>query len=52
MNLRLAALFTKKRMVALALTGAMVAAGAGWKLGGTDAVGHYLIAPVTIASIE
>ena len=46
------AFFTKKRVMAFALATAIVAAAAGWKLGGHEAVGRYLTAPVVLATIE
>ena len=49
---RFQSVFTKKRVGALALAVAIVAAGAGWKLGSGEAVGRYLTAPVTTATIE
>jgi macrolide-specific efflux system membrane fusion protein len=49
---RFTAFFTKKRVAALALAAALVAAGVGWKLGSGEAVGRYLTAPVTQQTIE
>jgi macrolide-specific efflux system membrane fusion protein len=49
---RFKSLFTKRSAIVLGLTGAIVAAGAGWKLGSGEAIGRYLTAPVTMATIE
>ena len=49
---RFQSFFTKKRVRAFALATAIVAAAAGWKLGGHEAVGRYLTAPVVLATIE
>jgi macrolide-specific efflux system membrane fusion protein len=49
---RFQSFFTKKRVMAFALATAIVAAAAGWKLGGHEAVGRYLTAPVVLATIE
>ena len=46
------AFFTKKRVAGFALAAAVVAAGVGWKVGSGEAVGRYLTAPVTMATIE
>jgi hypothetical protein len=45
-------IFTMRHAAALALMAAFVAAAAGWKLGSGEAIGRYLAAPVTHATIE
>ena len=49
---RLRSVFSKRGAVALGLISAVVAAGIGWKMGSSEAIGRYLTAPVTQATIE